>query len=39
MEELGYLMHGFSVALTGQHILMMFIGVTLGILILSLIHI
>lgn len=33
MEELGYLMHGFSVALTGQHILMMFIGVTLGILI------
>jgi putative tricarboxylic transport membrane protein len=33
LEELGHLMHGFSVALTGYHIMLMFIGVTLGILI------
>ena len=33
MEQLNYLMHGFAVALTVNHIMLMFVGVILGILI------
>lgn len=33
MEQIGYLMQGFAVALTVNHILLMFVGVILGILI------
>ncbi len=33
MEQLDYLMHGFAVALTVNHVMLMFVGVVLGILI------